>query len=117
MTSGEVALTFSTISGADVVIDDVWTINCADLPLDGAVLQSDHAISFGPGAVVRLTNPNVLRGPSATYVIAESTVGINGFPELELAEASKSAWKLSVSQDGKSLRLTRVPPGMAIIFR
>ena len=108
---------FAAVSGANIVIDDTWTISCADLPLDGAVLQSDHAISFGPGAVVRLANPNALRGPAVTYVVAESMVGISGLPTLELAEPSRSSWKLSASQDGKSLRLTRLPPGMVITVR
>lgn len=108
---------FTSFTGADVTITESWTIDCADLMQSGATFACDGKVSFAEGTELRIVNPDGYRGHDKVFTVMTAENGIEGMPELVMPEDSKSEWKLSKSDDGKSMILNRIPSGVVLIVR
>ena len=108
---------FTDFAGADVEIRTAWTVDGADLASADACFATAEAVAFGEGAELRLVNPNGYRGHGKTFTVMTAEKGIAGLPSLVVEDGSKARWALGKSADGKSLVLTRIPPGLTVTVR
>ena len=99
-----------TVTGGSAALADFWTIPAAKLEA-GGVLAVAGALAVGANATIAVSDANTLTG--RRYVIATATGGISRPPSLDPAMLGE--WCLSLSADGKTLRLSRV--GMQLIIR
>ena len=102
----------SAISNSTVSVFGRWTLDASDV-VAGNRLATDRKLAFAEGATFALQGNQKLLAFKTPFLIATAEEGIEGVPM-----PTGEGLELKLSDDGKSLYLTRVPyKGMMILFR
>ena len=102
----------SAISNSTVSVFGSWTLDASDVVACNR-LATDRKLAFAEGATFTLLGNQKLLAFKTPFVIATAEEGIEGVPM-----PTGEGLELKLSDDGKSLYLTRVPyKGLMILFR
>lgn len=105
---------FTAISNCPTYqVNTSWTFSVAEA-VAGGCLSTDGAFVFKIGATVSVSDiPENVRSKGVEQTVLSAAGGITGFPECVIG----GDWRLTLSEDGKSVILRYPPKGMIISFR
>ena len=97
-----------------LTVSDSWTLAAADIE-GGAKLVVDGDLAFGNGCTLSATGLDNIP-TEQTYTVA-SADSITGLASVTTLSERGRTWKFALSGDGKSIELSYIPQGTAIVLR